>query len=136
MGEVPEIRNSATRARNSAWNSTTRRWRLFARLSIPTFSCRAGGDPRDEFVRDYGSDVHSDGKPSPKGLMIGYPTKALFIRNLVIYSSELASHMRTHQDEIRGGGFVGWGPFTLGGHYAQSNMQSETNFDTRVLQSS
>jgi hypothetical protein len=95
----------------------------------PNFFLSRGWRPGDEFVRDYGSSQHSDGKPEPKGLMVGYPTKALFIRDLVIHSSSLASHMRTHEDELHGGGFVGWGCLVLGGNYAQSNRERETNFD-------
>ncbi len=95
----------------------------------PNFFLSRGWKPNDAFVLQHGSDRHSDGKEIPSGLMVGYPTKALFIRNLTIYSSELASHMRTHEDELRAGGFVGWGPFCLGGHYSQSNKSSETNFD-------
>lgn len=98
----------------------------------PNFFLSRGWRPGDEFVRDYGTNVHSDGKPEPKGVMIGYPTKALFIRDLTIYSSEFASFMRTKQDDIRGGGFVGWGPFNLGGTYAQSNKQSESNLDIQA----
>jgi hypothetical protein len=61
--------------------------------------------------------------------MIGYPTKALFVRNLEIYSQDLASYMEMKRDEIGGGAFVAFGPFCVGGRYAQSNKESESNLD-------
>ena len=73
--------------------------------------------------------MHSDGQPEPKGCMIGYPTKALFIRNLTITSQSLASALSKHEDDIKVGGFVGWGPFNIGGRYSQSNKSSESNLD-------
>lgn len=94
----------------------------------PNFFLSRGWRPRDEFVRDHGP-LHSDGKPEPNGCMIGYPTKALFIRNLSITSQSLASSLSRHQDDIKAGGVIGWGPFNLGGHYSQSNKSSESNLD-------
>lgn len=93
------------------------------------FFVSRGWRPTHEFALNYGSDRHSDGQANPKGVMIGYPTKALFIRNLTITSSSLSSYLHTKQDDIRGGGFVGWGPFNLGGTYSQSNKSSESNLD-------
>lgn len=90
-----------------------------------------GWRPKDSFIRDYGP-LHSDGKEEPSGAMIGYPTKALFVRNLTIYSRDFANFMRAHQDEISGGGFVGYGPFCLGGRYRQSNRNRESNLDVKA----
>jgi hypothetical protein len=96
----------------------------------PNFFLSRGWKPRDEFVRDHnGQALHSDGKEKPQGVMIGYPTKALFIRNLTVSSQSLSSFMSMHQDDVRGGGFVGWGPFCLGGTYAQRNSRSQSNLD-------
>jgi hypothetical protein len=96
----------------------------------PNFFLSRGWKPRDEFIRDHnGQALHSDGKPNPAGVMIGYPTKALFVRNLTISSQSLATFMSMHQDEVHGGGSFGWGPFNLGGHYAQRNKREESNLD-------
>jgi hypothetical protein len=95
----------------------------------PNFFLSRGWRPRDDFVRDHGTNLHSDGQPNPKGVMIGYPTKALFLRNLTITSQSLASAVSLHQDDIKAGGVVAWGPFNLGGYYSQSNKQSESNLD-------
>jgi hypothetical protein len=94
----------------------------------PNFFLSRGWKPRDDFVRDHGP-LHSDGKEQPKGSMIGYPTKALFLRNLTITSQSLASALSEHEDKISAGGILGWGPFNLGGYYSQSNKRRESNLD-------
>jgi hypothetical protein len=94
----------------------------------PNFFLSRGWKPRDDFVRDHGP-LHSDGKEQPKGSMIGYPTKALFLRNLTITSQSLASALSEHEDKIAAGGILGWGPFNLGGYYSQSNKRRESNLD-------
>ncbi len=92
----------------------------------PNFFLSRGWKPRDNFIVDHGP-IHSDGKADPKGAFIGYPTKALFIRNLRIHSRELAAAMESRQSDISGGAFVGIGPFMIGGRYSQSNRRSESN---------
>ncbi|MEL6862780.1 MAG: hypothetical protein AAFP19_00105, partial [Bacteroidota bacterium] len=94
----------------------------------PSFFLSRGWKPNETFIRDYGN-LHSDGKKTPKGAMIGYPTKALFVRNLKIYSSSMARYMRRKQDDIRAGASFGWGPFSIGGNYSQSNKKYESNLD-------
>jgi hypothetical protein len=95
----------------------------------PNFFLSRGWRPKDSFIRDYGA-LHSDGKPdNPKGALIGYPTKALFIRDLVIYSKDVADFMRSQSQTFSGGGFVGIGPFCVGGNYRKSSTQSESNLD-------
>ena len=94
----------------------------------PNFFLSRGWKPRDTFIRDYNA-VHSTGGANPTGAMIGYPTKALFVRNLRIWSSDLARHMHSLKSDIDGGGVVGIGPFVLGGRYSQSNRSSESNLD-------
>lgn len=94
----------------------------------PNFFLSRGWKPKDSFIADYDA-LHSDGKPDPKGAMIGYPTKALFVKNLTIYSKDLARHMKSKQSEIGAGASFGWGPFSIGGNYAQSNKDTENNLD-------
>ncbi|MEZ5865423.1 MAG: hypothetical protein R3D25_15660 [Geminicoccaceae bacterium] len=95
----------------------------------PNFFLSRGWRPTPEFKRDYGTDKHSDGKNPPKGAMIGYPTKALFIKDLVIHSSEIVSQMRAQESHVNGGGFVAIGPFCIGGRYQQSNRSSSSNWE-------
>lgn len=92
----------------------------------PNFFLSRGWKPRESFIVDHGP-VHSTGGESPTGAFIGYPTKALFVRNLRIYSSELSRYMKTKESEISGGASFGIGPFSIGGRYAQSNRDSESN---------
>jgi hypothetical protein len=95
----------------------------------PNFFLSRGWKPNDAFVRDHNGSLHSDGAAQPKGVMVGYPTKAVFVRNLTITSESLANELRSHEDSIKGGGVVGWGCFNLGGYYAQSNKRFESNLD-------
>lgn len=94
----------------------------------PDFFLSRGWRPSPGFVRDYQTTKHSDGKQPPSGAMIGYPTKALFVKDLVIHSSEAVSFLRNQENHVNGGGFVGIGPFCIGGKYQQSNRTSERNY--------
>jgi len=92
------------------------------------FFLSRGWKPNESFIKQHGP-LHSDGKVNPSGRMIGYPTKALFVRNLRIVNQELANFMKSKQDDIHGGASFGWGPFSIGGSYAQSNRESESTLD-------
>jgi len=96
----------------------------------PNFFLSRGWRPKDNFIADY-QELHSDGKPEPKGAMIGYPTKALFVRNLKIHSKQLSQHMEAKQSEVKAGASFGWGPFSIGGNYAQSNKETENNLEIK-----
>ena len=72
--------------------------------------------------------LHSDGAEHPSGAMIAYPTAALFVRNLTIYSREVADHVKSHADKAIGSAAIGIGPFIIGGAYAQTNNSQETAF--------
>ena len=63
----------------------------------------------------------SDGGAPPKGNFVGYPTTALFARNIVVESKEFASHAKEFSKSISAGGKIGWGPFSLSGSYARSS---------------
>jgi hypothetical protein len=66
-------------------------------------------------------EMPSDGARPPKGNFIGYPTMALFARDVKIDSREFASAYSSFQKQIGAGGSVGWGPFTLSGSYSHSS---------------
>lgn len=70
----------------------------------------------------------SDGAAKPSGLVIGYPTLALFARNIEIESTEFASAYSEFSKSTGASGGVGWGPFRLGGNYAHS--ESGRNFSS------
>jgi hypothetical protein len=73
----------------------------------------------------------SDGGAKPDGTCIGYPTTALFIRNLTIRSKELASQYKAAQSSIGGGGHAGFACFALAGSYqtaeGTSSFESESS---------
>jgi hypothetical protein len=93
----------------------------------PNFFLSRGWRPKDTFINEYGP-VHSDGGDPPKGALIGYPTKALFIRRLEIESKSLAQHVSSKSSTINGGGLVSCGIFTLGGQYQQADRSGQSNF--------
>lgn len=96
----------------------------------PNFFRSRGWRPNDDFIRDHGGEsVHSDGADPPTGLMIGFPTKALFIRNLEIRSSALAAHLRSESENINAGAFVGIGPICIGGKYRQEKRKTDNNYN-------
>jgi hypothetical protein len=64
----------------------------------------------------------------PKGQCIGFPTIALFARNIRIESREFVSAYREERNRVGGGGAVSYGPFVLGGTY--SSAHGETQLDT------
>lgn len=69
----------------------------------------------------------------PKGQCIGFPTIALFGRNIRIESKEFVSAYREERSRVGGGGAVGYGPFMLGGSY--STAHGETQLDTEETDS-
>ena len=71
----------------------------------------------------------SDGSAVPAGNFIGYPTQAIFVRNLVIESAEFASAFEQHSSSVGGGGSVGWGPFSISGSYSKASGGSSYNMD-------
>ncbi|MFF3691459.1 hypothetical protein [Streptomyces sp. NPDC002187] len=95
----------------------------------PGFAASRSWRLKTEFTDAYQTDVLSDGKSAPKGALVGYPTKALFVRDLTFYSRDLADYMKTQHDDISAGGVVGVGPFLIGGTYQQSTNKSESNFE-------
>jgi hypothetical protein len=72
--------------------------------------------------------LHSDGAEHPSGAMIAYPTAALWVRDLTIFSREVAEHVKRHADYVKAGGVIGIGPVCIGGTYAQTNNSGETAF--------
>jgi hypothetical protein len=63
----------------------------------------------------------SDGGEPPKGNFTGYATTVGFARNVVVESSELATHMKEFSKTVGVGGKAGWGPFSISGSYARSS---------------
>ncbi|MEW6371246.1 MAG: hypothetical protein AB1584_09945 [Pseudomonadota bacterium] len=60
----------------------------------------------------------SNGEPVPDGQFIGYPTQAIFVRNLEIESEEFSNAFSSYASQFSAGGSVGWGPFQISGSYS------------------
>lgn len=71
----------------------------------------------------------SNGKRNPAGRIVAYPTSAIWIRNVKIYSKELASSYKKASKDVRGGGSAGWGPFRAKGAYSSSSTETESHYD-------
>ena len=76
------------------------------------------------------SGMPSDGGDPPAGEMIGYPTMALFARNVKITSSEFVSDYKTAASKVGVSGSVGWGPISISGGYSHAESETDTQVDT------
>ena len=72
----------------------------------------------------------SDGKVPPKGMLPGYPTAVIFIRNVSIASDEITAAKTEIEQHIAAKGRIGWGPFSLGGQYKRDDHTTDTKTDT------
>lgn len=72
----------------------------------------------------------SNGAEPPKGMFIGYPTAALFARNIEITSAELANAYSADSTSVNANASAGWGPFRVRGGYRSDS--SNTKFRSRV----
>jgi hypothetical protein len=75
-------------------------------------------------------DMPSDGDRPPKGNFIGFPTIALWARNVTIESKEFVSAYTAFKKEVGADASVGWGPFSLSGSYSHS--AAGTNFEANA----
>lgn len=75
-------------------------------------------------------EMPSDGGDPPKGNFVGYPTQAVFVRDVNIKSSSLVKAYEKEVSKLEVGGSVGWGPFKLKGGY--SSGSSEETLETEV----
>ena len=81
-----------------------------------------------EWFDNYPNQTVSDGNADPKGRLIAYPITALFIRDVEITSSELASQYDSLQKHVSGGGSAGFGPIRVGGSYSYGKEKRDTSF--------
>ena len=74
-------------------------------------------------------ELPSNGEPVPRGIFIGYPTQAIFVRNLVIESEEFANAFSSYSSQFSAGGSVGWGPFSINGSYSYAGGNKNYEMD-------
>lgn len=75
-------------------------------------------------------DMPSDGGDPPEGRFIGYPTVAIFARNIDVQSSEFMRAYKQVSEKISGGGSVGWGPFSLGAKRSSESDRKDQKVET------
>lgn len=74
-----------------------------------------------------GADL-SDGKIPPSGRMVAYPTTVLLARDISVYSHSFESDRSTYESHLSAGGSIGWGPFSIGGHYKHDEAREQSNW--------
>lgn len=68
----------------------------------------------------------SDGKQPPTGMLIGYPTMVIFVRNVVINFKELHDSKSEINKAVKGKAGLSIGPFAAGGNYTNSSGQTKS----------
>lgn len=79
-------------------------------------------DPGSPEVQSRG-EVLCDGNVPPKGILAGYPTAVLFVRNLVLDFGEANSKFHSDFQNNSASGSVGWGPFSVSANYSHGNQK-------------
>ena len=79
-------------------------------------------DPGSPEVQSRG-EVLCDGGMPPKGILAGYPTSMLFIRNLVMDFGESNSQFHSDFENNSASGSAGWGPFSVSANYSQGDSK-------------
>jgi hypothetical protein len=99
--------------------------------------CRPWFDPGFFFMRAWTLDKLwdlnfdkkvSDGAEKPVGRLVAYPISALFVRNVNFTFNEWDSQSQYANQQIQGGGAVGWGPFFVGGSYSHGSETRDAHF--------
>jgi hypothetical protein len=87
-------------------------------------------DPGNPQVKSEG-EILCDGNVPPKGILPGYPTSVIFIRNLSMDFGEANSQFQSDFDSNSAHGSAGWGPFSVSANYshADSNMSFQSHAD-------
>lgn len=74
-------------------------------------------------------EVLCDGKIPPNGIMPGYPTSIIFIRDLVMNFGAANGAVNSAMESNSFEGSVGWGPFTrVSGNYSNKKTQTDAKF--------
>jgi hypothetical protein len=70
-------------------------------------------------------EVLSDGNMPPDGIMPGYPTAIIFIRNLRLNFGNATGSMSANFNSHSTQASAGWGPFSVKGNYAHQDSHRE-----------
>lgn len=72
----------------------------------------------------FGADPSDGGNP-PQGTFIGYPTQALFVKDVVIESAEFVKKYEDVKSKFGADANIGWGPLRLSGGYSKDAHHSK-----------
>jgi hypothetical protein len=75
----------------------------------------------DKANPEFKNQMVSDGELPPNGMIPAYTTTAIFVKDLVLHFGERHAEMQSEMSKAGGGGYVGWGPFHLGGSYSSTS---------------
>jgi hypothetical protein len=86
---------------------------------------------KDGTIEASNKDVVSDGGSPPKGLLIGYPVTAIFIRDVVIGMDELKDESSELTKMLKAEGHGGWGfgVINVGGKYERNSTETKQAHD-------
>lgn len=74
------------------------------------------------------SEMVSDGKTPPNGMIPAYPTMLLAVKDLKLTLGNVQSTNSFVQDQISAGGFASFGPFSIGGSYSRGSSTSQFDY--------
>lgn len=75
-------------------------------------------------------EVVSDGGVPPNGRLPAYATVALFVKDLVIESSDFERHFSEHREKITAQACGGWGPFSFSGSYSRESGGTDLEYES------
>jgi len=68
-------------------------------------------------------DALSDGGAPPKGMLVGYPTMVIFIKDVKVDFTELHDESNEVTKQLKAKGGLGWGPLKLSGSYQRDSKE-------------
>jgi hypothetical protein len=81
-------------------------------------------DPGSPEVQSKG-EVLCDGAVPPKGILPGYPTAIIFIRNLSMNFGQANAKFHSQFESNSGSGSAGWGPFSVSANYSSGDQEKD-----------
>ena len=69
----------------------------------------------------------SDGGAPPKGMLIGYPTMVIFLKDVKVNFNELHDESSEVTKQLKAKGGLGWGPIKLSGSYQRDSKEQKVD---------
>lgn len=79
-------------------------------------------DTNGAYLSNGGNPPHRD------SILPAIPTSMVFVRNLFLQFNESSGFYNSMQSSVKGGGYLSWGPFAMGGSYKSSNSSTDFGF--------